>query len=523
MKKVLFLFVLLYVIMVGCKENSLMHQLVEIDSIANRESDKKALFMLEKIIPESIDDEESLAYYWLLKYRTEIRLQHDIKSIESLEIPIKYYNTVHDKGKLARAYGYLGTILENHGKLKEASIAYKQAESLINENSDELHLIHHIYLSLTHINISAQEKELAAKYGKLTLKKAYQIGNKYDIAYATMSLFVLYANVEMNDSAQYYLDTCIPLIEFIPLKQRAPFYDNIGISLIDKDIMTAEKYLMKAFSIQPSPHTCQGLARIYYKRGEKEKAHEMWGKALQTDNKRLKVEVLQTLYDIQRDEGDYKKASETAMQIVALKDSIAQREKEENIRGIQEQYEIEHQAMAEKARTNMIIYLTASLLFLAVALATYLYYRMTKGRQELKEVRKQLEQHRLQLKVLEQEGKTDTKEVENLKQKISELQTKQGALLQNGRERYEEMMAGGTTIRWSRNDFMDAVEYYRTVDADFINHMEQDYKHLSSKYIFFSLLEHLGKTDEELQHIMAISQNTIRSYRSRINHSLIQG
>jgi cell division protein FtsB len=171
----------------------------------------------------------------------------------------------------------------------------------------------------------------------------------------------------------------------------------------------------------------------------------------------------------------------------------------------------------------MIIYLTASLLFLAIALATYLYYRMTKGRQELKEVRKQLEQHRLQLKVLEQEGKTDTKEVENLKQKISELQTKQGALLQNGRERYEEMMAGGTTIRWSRNDFMDAVEYYRTVDADFINHMEQDYKHLSSKYIFFSLLEHLGKTDEELQHIMAISQNTIRSYRSRINHSLIQG
>ena len=79
--------------MVGCKENSLMNQLVEIDSIANRESDKKALFMLEKIIPESIDDEESLAYYWLLKYRTEIRLQHDIKSIESLEIPIKYYNS----------------------------------------------------------------------------------------------------------------------------------------------------------------------------------------------------------------------------------------------------------------------------------------------------------------------------------------------------------------------------------------------------------------------------------------------
>ncbi len=47
--------------------------------------------------------------------------------------------------------------------------------------------------------------------------------------------------------------------------------------------------------------------------------------------------------------------------------------------------------------------------------------------------------------------------------------------------------------------------------------METDYNHLSSKYIFFTLMEHLGKTDEELQHIMVIGQNTIRANRSRIN------
>ena len=509
--------------MVGCKENSLMNQLVEIDSIANRESDKEALFMLEKIIPESIDNEECLAYYWLLKIRTEIRLGRNIQSTNSIESTIKYYQEHYNKSKLARAYGYKAQILAIAGNLREASIALKNAEILVKNDNNEIHLANSIYYTLATLNNVAKENAIALEYGKLAYKTACQLNSNYDAVYALMSLHISYNDIGKKDSAQYYLSKCIPLIESIPLNQRGLFYSNIGLSLIDNDITLAEQYLMKAYNIRPDAYTYKGLARIYYKRGEKEKAHEMWGKALQTDNKRLKVEVLQTLYDIQRDEGDYKKASETAMQIVALKDSIAQREKEEDIRGIQEQYEIEHQAMAEKARTNMIIYLTASLLFLAVALATYLYYRMTKGRQELKEVRKQLEQHRLQLKVLEQEGKTDTKEVENLKQKISELQTKQGALLQNGRERYEEMMAGGTTIRWSRNDFMDAVEYYRTVDADFINHMEQDYKHLSSKYIFFSLLEHLGKTDEELQHIMAISQNTIRSYRSRINHSLIQG
>jgi hypothetical protein len=123
--------------------------------------------------------------------------------------------------------------------------------------------------------------------------------------------------------------------------------------------------------------------------------------------------------------------------------------------------------------------------------------------------------------VLEQEGKPDSKEVERLNQKIAELQARQGTLLQNGKERYEEIEQGGTTLRWSRSDFDDCIEYYRTVDAPFVTHMEQNFRHLSSKYIFFALMEHLGKTDEELQHIMAISQNTIRSYRSRINKAQI--
>ena len=515
--------IVLLLIFSGCQPNNIMQQLTSIDKIAETEGNERALSMLNAISPEAINDEECLAFYWLLKMRTEIRLNKKIQSAQPLEISINFYKTNLNRGKLARAYGYKASILENHGDYKDAVLALKEAESLIKDDSNEIKLLQYIYHTLALINQKAKENKLSLEYSKLALKTAYKLEDDYEIAYSLMSMYVSYNDINNRDSAIYYLNKSIPYIEKIPKKERVNFYNNIGLLFMEEDCESAEKFLMMAYNINPNAYTYKGLASIYQIRGEKEKAHEMWGKALQTDNKRLKVEVLQTLYDIQRDEGDYKKASETAMQIVALKDSIAQREKEENIRGIQEQYEIEHQAMAEKARTNMIIYLTASLLFLAVALATYLYYRMTKGRQELKEVRKQLEQHRLQLKVLEQEGKTDTKEVENLKQKISELQTKQGALLQNGRERYEEMMAGGTTIRWSRNDFMDAVEYYRTVDADFINHMEQDYKHLSSKYIFFSLLEHLGKTDEELQHIMAISQNTIRSYRSRINHSLIQG
>ncbi|MBQ7420156.1 MAG: hypothetical protein IJV17_05380 [Prevotella sp.] len=325
-----------------------------------------------------------------------------------------------------------------------------------------------------------------------------------------------------QDSAKYYLDKCIPLVDQLPENERYSFYANIGNAFFDSDIKQAEDYLRKSVDIKPNVFAYKGLARIYYKNGEREKALEMWHKALQTDNMYLKAEILQALYESQQDEGDYKSASETAMQIASLKDSITQKEKADNIRGLQEQFEIDRVQAVEEHRLYMIVLFVGMLLLLSMAAVTYLVYRNTKSREELHNTKLQLDRYRNELKVLEQEGKSDSREVERLTQKINELQVKQGTLLQNGRERYEEVMSGGTTIRWKRNDFADCIEYYRTIDAAFVTHMETSYRHLSSKYIFFALMQHLGKTDEELQHVMAIGQNTVRSIRSRINSTKIE-
>ena len=494
-----------------------MQELVDIDSTAFQKGDKQALEMLNNIEPETIHDEECLAYYWLLKMRTEIRLQNEIKSVEPLDIPIKYYKEHNDKGKLARAYGYKAYIHDDLGDLKNAILALKEAEKLVKDNHDEIDLVNHIYQTLFVINSNAHEDKSALKYSKLARKTAYQLNRKDNIAYALMGMYSAYKYIGKIDSAKYYLEKCVPFIEHVPENQQSSFYANIGNAYIESDIQKAEDYLNKSVEIKPNAFAYRSLARIYYKRCERERAKDLWAKALQTDNLYLKSEVLQAMYESQRDEGDYKSASETAMQIASLKDSIAHREKEADIRGLQEQFEKEQQAAIEKHQYQMYISLACALLLLATAFVLYLYYRNQKSKIALKETRENLEKYRNQLKQAEAEGKGDSKEVERLTQKISELQTKQNALLQNGRERYEEIMAGGTTLKWSRHDFTDCIEYYRTIDAAFVTHMETDYNHLSSKYIFFALMEHLGKTDEELQHIMAIGQNTIRANRSRIN------
>lgn len=520
MRKTVILLLLLLLFITGCNQNSLKQQLVEIDSISTHKDNKKALELLDKITPETIEDEECLAYYWTLRIRSEARLSIKIQSVEPANICIQCYKKTGDKAKLGRAYFDKAYILMSLNDNKNAYLALKEAEALIKDNDKEIELASIIYHNLAVISYKANEEELFLTYSKLALKKAYQSKKQVEIAHSLLELFGAYRKVGNMDSARYYLNKCIPLIEQVPDKNKVSFYNNIGMFMLDKDIHQAEDYFNKALAITPDVFTFRGLAHVYIKKGERAKAEEMWEKALLTDNLYLKAEILQARYDCQREEGDYKTACETAIQIAAVKDTIARKQREEDIRGLQERFEQERQAEADRQQYVTYISVAATLLFLLLAATLYLYYRNVKGKKQFEETQQMLEKYRTQLKAMQQEGKADAKEVERLTQKISDLQKKQNALLQNGHERFNEIKAGGTTLRWNRNDFTDCVEYFRTQDAAFVAHMETGYYHLSSKYIFFAIMEHLGKNDEELQHIMVVSQNTIRSIRSRINGKL---
>ena len=243
----------------------------------------------------------------------------------------------------------------------------------------------------------------------------------------------------------------------------------------------------------------------------------MWCDALQTENLHLKSEILQALHNVYQDEGDYKTANETAMHLVMLHDSIAQQQRDDDIKGLQEQFDRKRQKEAEQRKIVIWGSMTAVVLLIALAAIIWLIYLQRQRKAELRRTKELVNQYHLQLKTLQQEDKAGTKEVELLEQKIAELQQKHGAIIENGRTHYEEIADGGTTIRWSRHDFEDCVEYYRTQDFDFVSHMESRYKHLSAKYVFFAILEHQGRTDADIQRIMAIGSNTVRSYRSRIN------
>ena len=52
-------------------------------------------------------------------------------------------------------------------------------------------------------------------------------------------------------------------------------------------------------------------------------------------------------------------------------------------------------------------------------------------------------------------------------------------------------------------------------DLPFVNEMETDYNRLSPKYIFFAILEHEGKSDEDIQRIMGRRRRLLRRWLRR--------
>lgn len=70
---------------------------------------------------------------------------------------------------------------------------------------------------------------------------------------------------------------------------------------------------------------------------------------------------------------------------------------------------------------------------------------------------------------------------------------------------------------WKKSDFENVIEYYRLVDMEFVDMLDNAFDELSPKYKFFLILEHTGKTDSDIMDIMVIAESSLRSVRSRIN------
>lgn len=88
----------------------------------------------------------------------------------------------------------------------------------------------------------------------------------------------------------------------------------------------------------------------------------------------------------------------------------------------------------------------------------------------------------------------------------------------SGEALFSYLQNGGVTNGWTSDQTRAFIDYYRLQNSTLIHTLETEYDKLPLNHILFQILVDMGKTDEEIQRIMNVSQTTIRSYRFRIKN-----
>lgn len=523
MRKIGFVILMLLfaTLVVSCGGNDVSKRLEQMDALLAEGKVDSVVTLLDEITLNSLQSKEDSAYYILIKTEARYRVYTQTPADSVINYSVEYYKGTSDKEKLARAYFYKGVISYEIDKDLTASVMLlKQAEADA-EGTDNLLLKHKIYEKLAYYNGNAFEEALTLKYSKKALTVAKELNDSERQAAALIYMSSAYLHLGKNDSSKICINECMPLIDSMDDLDKAHVYANIGQIFENDNPQLAKPYLQKAISIRGLSYAYQSLSNIYMREDSIDKAKSLWSQALEktkgNDVSKVRTGIFKAMRKQSIEQHDFMLANALADSILQQQERLFEKQREEKVAEIQAKYDKE--TAVRDLREKYMVW-GMGLLALTTIVIAFLGYKSRQGikaKKELVESNIQLEAYTKKAEELENSGKASATEINNLHEKINELTHRHSGILAKGKELYDAIEAGGTTVRWTKDDFINYLEYYKMRDLPFVNEMETGYNRLSPKYIFFAVLEHEGKDDEDVQRIMGISESTLRSTRSRIN------
>lgn len=542
MRKIIHLFAFLLLI-TACNGIQVSEKLSQIDSLVVREQYDSANVMLKDAAKESMTEEER-AHYYLLTTQLGYITNEPPSSDSLLDIAIKYYSKVENSTKLANAYIYKSYRSRIEQDYPQAIMYGKKAEQLAMGTND-IRLQFKIAENLSFLNGLCENDLLQLQYAKKALTLAQIVQNKNWMAYSYNIISFAFANVGQYDSAYFYIEKTIPYINYVEDAEKTSFLTNFGLLYKDNDLEKAKEYFEKALTYGELPDTYEHLADVYYAEGNKEEAYKLWKKALTKDSRYNKDNLIHSIlsYDLER--GNLEEASRNLDEIIAIKDSMLYLLRNDTIKDLQLRFDHEvamHEADKKLISTQRIL---MGLAVIVGVLAFYIYYRRKKEEALEKEHQMQLYGYTTEINELKAHKEKALAEVKDLQsnkekdsQKINELEKEAqnadiaiGKLnkevkkllddmspkLKHGRILYDRIMDGEHAGKWSSeeqdlfNYYYAAINYHRWNRLRKVKRAKETNPH----NMFYLILKDMGKSDEEVKRIMVLSQEGLRSMRSR--------
>ena len=523
-------------ILCGCSfDNNIHTQLVLVDSLLTREENDSALHLINKITPEKTNEELS-AYYYLLETQCQYKLYMPIRSDSVISIAETYYRKTGVKEKLARSLFYKSGVLSDIGKKAEALQCLKQAEVLV-RNLSEDYLSHNVYYQLASLNSYYQEYQLALDNIKKAMFYASKANRMLYLAYDYEKAAVYYGNLGLSDSSRFFIRKCLSVIDVIPKEpasNRARLFGNVGAlyCLIDKD--SAKIFLEKSLELDPQGNVYSALSDIYLEEKDTAKAMKMLEEGIKvSDYLGFKEKNLLKLSDIMRKKGDYRRADELTMAANALKDSLANRFHEENVKAQQIEFDRKvEQKRAAQARQWLTGGVAAAVM--VICLMAWYYFRrkkknvllLTEKEKLIEELREDRNDANEKLKATQDEMnamRLDLQEQERKIRSFDRERKKREQWLGHGRTLLESLLNQGNMALWNHQDYDDFIGYYRITNSRFAKTIDEEYTDLSPNQSVLVILDDIGMSDDDVMRAMNLTNGALRTLRSRLRQRRLDG
>lgn len=535
---------------IGCNRQSMTQQLAAIDTLIVKEQIDSACSLLKEVAKVSMTEEDQ-AHYGLLATQLGYITNHPLSSDSLLDIAFNYYNKVGNSHKLADVYYYKLMWAEINEDYPQAIVYGKEAERLT-MNTDDIYLQFKIVEALAYLNAFSYNYHLQLQYGKKALSLAQKAQNGNWLAYSYNILSSAFANLDQFDSALVYIEKSIPYIDETNENDKVIFLMNIGVFYKDKDKEKAKAYFEKSLAYRKYSDIYEHLADVYYAEGNKEMAYQLYKKALNTEGRYEKDNLLHSLISLDLERRHYDEIGENLDRLVAIKDSIIKVLKNNTIKDLQTSYdhEVTMSAANEKlSRWQWYLVITAFVGLIITGLWLQKRQKMkamlNKREIEIQQLilqvddkKNEVQKYESQIAQLESEQQKDSQTMAEQKSRIEELarqkeeaqndflmlsekmrewtgaevdKLRQGALLM------AEVDENRSVRHWPIEKLEALITYYCAIHTNLVKRINKSPKKLSNKQIMYLILEDMGKSPKDMSDIMGIEKNSLRSYRYQIN------
>lgn len=501
-------------LMSSCSPSDTLKKLNTAEQLMEEQTDS-AWHILCSIDTTVLRQGEERALYNLLKMQAQYKLYIPIKSDSLLDYSAEYYAQHGNNNQKANTYYYKGVILSDLGKTAKAALWLKKAEIHAQQANNEL-LKNKIYEALGDFNELVSNNTLALHYNKRFLKSSILLADTELICRAYDDVSVILWWTGQKDSSRYYRAKCNELLPKAKVLVNRFLADHARELISEQEYGAAKLLLLKADSITHTAFQYNMLAEIALSEGDTVRATEYWGKALRIGDYTTIIQTYKKWANVCSQRNQYQEAYYLLHKADSVTHAYNELVRPVSTAMLQQEFDLAQADLEASRQQNRWL---VTMLVVVVLLSSAIIFYLAKNRKLKRVVSKNitaLREAQYEVERLRHSDENHEMEISQLNTRIQSLNEEMAQRLGKGKEIYEKAMRREVLSHFTTKDEQCLIDYYAYTYAQRFTTMLLPYQDPTRRLVTYLLLRDMKLDDKDIQYVLSISKNTIRSYRHRL-------